>query len=94
MSSDISYLCATVSSCPTSSFPILPFGTYRAHFLGKNGCGDYVADSGDTSIKRNIRKQQLRAMVPLGDSTIYEMEQRGEFPRRCLDTKMRGLGLG
>lgn len=21
-------------------------------------------------------------MVPLGDTTIYEMEQRGEFPRR------------
>ena len=25
---------------------------------------------------------QLREMVPLADSTIYEMEQRGEFPRR------------
>jgi len=24
----------------------------------------------------------LREMVPLADSTIYEMEQRGEFPRR------------
>ena len=23
-------------------------------------------------------------MVPLADSTIYEMEQRGEFPRRAL----------
>lgn len=35
-----------------------------------------------TSIKRTIRRQQLREMVPLADSTIYEMEQRGEFPRR------------
>ena len=33
-------------------------------------------------IKRTIRRHQLREMVPLADSTIYEMEQRGEFPRR------------
>jgi prophage regulatory protein len=27
----------------------------------------------------------LREIVPLADTTIYEMEQRGEFPRRfCL----------
>ena len=32
--------------------------------------------------KRTIRRKQLREMVPLADSTIYEMEQRGEFPRR------------
>ncbi len=36
----------------------------------------------DTPIKRTIRRHQLREMVPLADSTIYEMEQRGEFPRR------------
>lgn len=36
----------------------------------------------ERSIKRTIRRQQLREMVPLADSTIYEMEQRGEFPRR------------
>lgn len=29
-----------------------------------------------------IRRSQLRRMVPLSDTTIYEMEQRGEFPRR------------
>jgi prophage regulatory protein len=33
-------------------------------------------------LRRTIRRQQLREMVPLADSTIYEMEQRGEFPRR------------
>src|SRR5260370_30099788 len=33
-------------------------------------------------ISRMIRRHQLRQMVPLADSTIYEMEQRGEFPRR------------
>ena len=34
------------------------------------------------AIKRTIRRNQLREMVPLADSTIYEMEQRGEFPLR------------
>ena len=35
-----------------------------------------------TPLKRMIRRHELRGMVPLADSTIYEMEQRGEFPRR------------
>lgn len=35
-----------------------------------------------TQIRRTIRRHQLREMVPMADSTIYEMEQRGEFPRR------------
>jgi prophage regulatory protein len=34
------------------------------------------------SSRRTIRRQQLRDIVPLADTTIYEMEQRGEFPRR------------
>jgi prophage regulatory protein len=34
------------------------------------------------AIRKTIRRQQLREMIPLADSTIYEMEQRGEFPRR------------
>ncbi|MBL1257218.1 AlpA family transcriptional regulator [Methylocystis sp. Sn-Cys] len=33
-------------------------------------------------IRKTIRRRELREMVPLADSTIYEMEQRGEFPRR------------
>lgn len=35
-----------------------------------------------TRIRRTFRRHQLREMVPMADSTIYEMEQRGEFPRR------------
>lgn len=31
---------------------------------------------------RAIRRDELRRIVPLADTTIYEMEQRGEFPRR------------
>ncbi|MGH6821917.1 MAG: helix-turn-helix transcriptional regulator [Methylocella sp.] len=41
-----------------------------------------MARTAEISIKRTIRRHQLREMVPLADSTIYEMEQRGEFPRR------------
>ncbi|MBZ6379420.1 transcriptional regulator [Pacificimonas flava] len=36
----------------------------------------------DRPVKRSIRRNELREIVPLADSTIYEMEQRGEFPRR------------
>lgn len=32
--------------------------------------------------KRAIRRPELRRIVPLADTTIYEMEQRGEFPKR------------
>jgi prophage regulatory protein len=29
-----------------------------------------------------IRRDELRTIVPLSDSTIYEMEKAGTFPRR------------
>jgi hypothetical protein len=49
----------------------------------------------EKSIKRTIRRHQLREMVPLADSTIYEMEQRGEFPRRfALSPRCVGPGGG
>ncbi len=35
-----------------------------------------------TDAKPAIRRSQLRKIVPLADTTIYELEQRGEFPRR------------
>lgn len=36
----------------------------------------------DPLMKRTIRRHQLREIVPLADTTIYDMEQRGEFPQR------------
>ena len=36
----------------------------------------------EQTIKRTIRRTELRQIVPVADTTIYEMEQRGEFPRR------------
>jgi len=41
-----------------------------------------MRQSDTLEIRKTIRRHQLREMVPLADSTIYEMEQRGEFPRR------------
>lgn len=31
---------------------------------------------------RAVRRRELRKIVPLADTTIYEMERRGEFPQR------------
>jgi prophage regulatory protein len=33
-------------------------------------------------VRRTIRRPELKELVPLADTTIYELEQRGEFPRR------------
>lgn len=41
-----------------------------------------MSDLPPISSKRTIRRQQLRELVPLADTTIYNMEQRGEFPQR------------
>ena len=40
----------------------------------------------DPPLRRTIKKAQLHLMVPLADSTIWEMERRGEFPKRFLLT--------
>jgi prophage regulatory protein len=37
---------------------------------------------GSRLLRRTIRRQELHRMVPLADTTIYDMERRGEFPRR------------
>lgn len=42
--------------------------------------------SADPPLRRSIKKTELRKMVPLADSTIWEMEQRGQFPERFLLT--------
>lgn len=33
-------------------------------------------------LPRVIRRHELRQLVPLADTTIYDMEQRGAFPKR------------
>ena len=36
------------------------------------------------TLPRYIRRSELRQVVPLSDTTIYEMELRSEFPRRIV----------
>lgn len=35
-----------------------------------------------TGMPRMIRRHELKLMVPMADSIIFTLEQRGEFPRR------------
>lgn len=32
--------------------------------------------------RRTIRRRELHQIIPLAETTIYDMERRGEFPRR------------
>jgi len=41
-----------------------------------------MPNQGGELVKRMVRRSELRQIVPLADTTIYEMEQRGEFPKR------------
>ena len=44
-------------------------------------------------MRRTIRRSELRQIVPVADTTIYEMEQRGKFPATVLShAALRGLG--
>ena len=45
-----------------------------------------MAQAAALPLKRTIKKPELRQMVPLADSTIWEMEQKGQFPKRFLLT--------
>jgi prophage regulatory protein len=41
-----------------------------------------AAPANINGLRRTIRRSQLRQIVPLADSTIYELERRGAFPKR------------
>ena len=41
-----------------------------------------AAPTDPAQLRRTIRRSELRQIVPLADSTIYELERRGEFPQR------------
>ena len=41
-----------------------------------------AAPTDPKQLRRTIRRTELRQIVPLADSTIYELERRGEFPQR------------
>ena len=41
-----------------------------------------AAPADPKGLRSTIRRSELRQIVPLADSTIYELERRGEFPQR------------
>jgi len=41
-----------------------------------------VNSRNDLLANRAIRRTEPRRIAPLSDTTIYELEQRGEFPKR------------
>lgn len=41
-----------------------------------------AAPTDPTRLRRTVRRSELRQIVPLADSTIYELQRRGEFPQR------------
>jgi len=49
---------------------------------GKDSNLPYLQPKTSLPFRRAVRRAELREIVPLADTTIYEMERRGEFPRR------------
>jgi prophage regulatory protein len=77
-------LCPTALHFPTdqlAGFHLSATIAFNCPEVGNLGRSEMAAIA-EAPIKRTIRRNQLREMVPLADSTIYEMEQRGAFPRR------------
>lgn len=76
--------------CPTICYAYVRLRRLRDLFAGAAICL-YLSMSKDINTSRRtmmfatkkaIRRAELRRIVPLADTTIYELEQRGEFPRR------------
>lgn len=63
-------------------FALLLSTTIAFSQLRRNRKERSMALQREIAIKRTIRRKELRQIVPLADSTIFEMEQRGQFPRR------------
>jgi prophage regulatory protein len=64
----------------------------QASVRGREGRGNFdarairemlnTAGADPKTLRRTIRRTELRQIVPLADSTIYELERRGDFPQR------------
>ena len=56
--------------------------------FGPAGSSTSAPSSSDNTLQslisgnRTVRRPELRKLVPLSDTTIYELERRGEFPKR------------
>jgi prophage regulatory protein len=54
----------------------------QENYCSKNDNLLHLQGKSPPSFQRTIRRTELRQLVPLADTTIYDMEKRGEFPRR------------
>lgn len=54
----------------------------QENYRSKNDNLLHLQGKSPSSCLRTIRRTELRQLVPLADTTIYDMEKRGEFPRR------------
>jgi prophage regulatory protein len=54
---------------------------------GRTSIGYALVPTNAMGLPRMIRRPELKLIVPIADSTIYEMEQRGGFPRRFYITQ-------
>ncbi|GAA3990714.1 hypothetical protein GCM10022279_12330 [Comamonas faecalis] len=77
MESKVEQLRQTSHSAGTNAHQPLPLpGTEAYEALPQ------FSQSSPLPFRRTIRRHELHQIVPLAETTIYEMEQRGEFPRR------------
>ena len=60
-----------------------PLGAFDARAIREL---NKAAPSDPKGLMRTIRRNELREIVPVADSTIYELECRGDFPRRLFLT--------
>ena len=56
-----------------------PIGAFDARAIRELS---QAASTDPAQLRRTIRRSELRQIVPLADSTIYELERRGDFPQR------------
>lgn len=72
----------TASRVERSDDEVWPSSASASKHLDSTKGRDLPLICDEHPLRRAIRREQLRQIVPLGDTTIYELEQRGEFPHR------------
>lgn len=67
--------------------PNRPLPTPLTKSEGRTSTGYTLMSTNATGLPRMIRRPELKLIVPISDSSIFDMEQRGEFPRRFYITQ-------
>lgn len=72
-------MAAIRSICPHCNQPAKNYGHHDDHSFA---CDNPARAPSDLQIRRTIRREELRQIVPVSDSTIYRLEEQGDFPKR------------